>query len=171
MAIIDPRVLAGIDKIDAGFAIFDERLCLVFCNARYPEIRGYPPSLCQPGMALADLFRFNAIRGDYGPGDVDQQVNGRIEQIHKSLPIEVDQVLSDGRVLLARYRPLAGGGLTATYEDVTELRRAAEALRDDRMRYELVSEAVSEGIYDWNIALNRLEVSDRLNAIFDFEEG
>jgi PAS domain S-box-containing protein len=168
---IDSMVLAGIDKIDAGFAIFDERLCLVFCNARYPEIRGYPPALCQPGTALADLFRFNAVRGDYGPGDADDHAARRIEQIRTSLPIEADQVLSDGRVLLSRYKPMAGGGLAATYEDVTELRRAAAALRNDRMRYGLVAEAVSEGIYDWDIELNRLEVSDRLNRIFDFDEG
>ena len=167
---IDRMLLAGLDKIDVGFAVFDDRLRLLFCNARYRQIRGYPDELCQPGTSLADLFRFNARRGDYGPGDADGEVAERIAQIERALPIEVDQVLGDGRVLLARYRALDGGGLATSYQDVTELRRAAEAVRNDRERYELVAEAVSEGIYDWNIVANHLEVSDRLNRIFDFAQ-
>jgi hypothetical protein len=38
---VDPRLVEGIDKIDAGFALFDEHLRLLFCNVRYPQIRGY----------------------------------------------------------------------------------------------------------------------------------
>jgi len=45
---------------------------------------------------------------------------------------------------------------------VEQLRAAAE-------RYALVSEAVAEGIYDWNIELNTLFVSARLMEIFGFE--
>src|SRR5678816_2253286 len=107
---------------------------------------------------------------DYGAGDVDRQVSARVAQIERSLPMEIDQVLGDGRVLRARYRPLPGGGVATSYEDVTELRSAAQALRDDRERYGLVTEAVSEGIYDWNIASNSLAVSDRLKRIFGFEQ-
>ena len=36
-------------------------------------------------------------------------------------------------------------------------------------RYALVSQAVAEGIYDWNIELNSLFVSSRLMEIFSFE--
>jgi len=161
-------LLAAIDEIDAGFAVFDDQLRLLFCNTRYILIRGYPPELCRPGATLAELFRFNALRADYGAGDTGQQVAERIAQIARGLPIEVDQVLGDGRILEARYRPLTDGGLATTYRDVTELRRTAAALHEEGERHELVSEAVSEGIYDWNIASNTLEVSDRLNQIFNF---
>jgi len=37
---VDPRLVEGIDKIDAGFALFDEHLRLLFCNVRYRQIRG-----------------------------------------------------------------------------------------------------------------------------------
>jgi PAS domain S-box-containing protein len=168
LATIDLRLLAAIDEIDAGFAVFDSQLRLHFCNACYAPIRGYPPKLCQPGTTLAELFRFNALRGDYGPGDTSHQVAERIGQISAGFPIEVDQELGDGRILEARYRPLADGGLATTYRDVTELRRTAAALREEGERHELVSEAVSEGIYDWNIASNTLGVSDRLNQLFNF---
>ena len=52
-------------------------------------------------------------------------------------------------------------------DDIAELRRVEQSLREER--YELVTEAVAEGIYDWNIELNTLYVSPRLIEIFNFE--
>jgi PAS domain S-box-containing protein len=171
MVVIDTRLAAGLDEISAGFAVFDENLKLVFCNSRYPLIRGYPAALCKPGVELTELFRYNAVRGDYGDGDVEVHVTERVAQIQRGGDVTVDQVLGDGRILAARYRPLADGGLATTYEDVTEMRRAETALRHDQTRYELVTQAVSEGLYDWDIGSGQLQVSTRLNALFDFKQG
>ena len=51
----------------------------------------------------------------------------------------------------------------------TVARRLVQSLRENEERYTLVSEAVAEGIYDWNIKLNSLFVSPRLMEIFGFE--
>jgi PAS domain S-box-containing protein len=51
----------------------------------------------------------------------------------------------------------------------TEARSLERSLRENEERYALVSEAVAEGIYDWNIKLNTLFVSPRLMEIFGFE--
>ena len=102
MVVIDTRLAAGLDEISAGFAVFDENLKLVFCNARYPLIRGYPAALCKPGVELTELFRYNAARGDYGDGDVEVHVTERVAQIQRGRDVTVDQVLEDGRILAAR---------------------------------------------------------------------
>ena len=57
----------------------------------------------------------------------------------------------------------------ASQKDTTEARRLKRSLRESEERYALVSEAVAEGIYDWNIELNSLFVSPRLMEIFGFE--
>ena len=171
MVVIDARLAAGLDEISAGFAVFDENLKLVFCNARYPLIRGYPAALCKPGVELTELFRYNAARGDYGDGDAEVHATEQVAQIRRGGDVTVDQVLGDGRILAAQYRPLARGGLATTYEDVTEMRRAEIALRHDQARYELVTLAISEGLYDWDIVSGQLQVSTRLNALFDFKQG
>jgi PAS domain S-box-containing protein len=160
-----------LDQISIGLAVFDENLRLVFCNSRYPLIRGYPIELCTPGVTLAELFRYNAARGDYGSGEAEVQVAERISQIQRHADVTLDQALSDGRILAASYRPLAAGGLIATYEDVTDIRRTELTLRRDQARYEQVTKAVSEGLYDWNIESNDVQVSEQLNALFDFAEG
>jgi PAS domain S-box-containing protein len=58
---------------------------------------------------------------------------------------------------------------TAGKKDETEARRLEQSLRESEERYALVSEAVAEGIYDWNIEQNSLFVSPRLMEIFSFE--
>ncbi len=50
-----------------------------------------------------------------------------------------------------------------------ETQRLEQMLRENEERYLLVSEAVAEGIYDWNIEQNTLFVSSRLMGIFGFE--
>jgi PAS domain S-box-containing protein len=57
----------------------------------------------------------------------------------------------------------------ASRKDATEARRLQRSLRESEERYALISEAVAEGIYDWNIELNSLFVSPRLMEIFGFE--
>src|SRR3954453_12663444 len=99
--VVNESLAAAPDKISAGFAVSDENLRLVFCNSRYPLIRGYPIELCVPGVTLAELFRYNAVRGDYGNGGDGLQVAERIAQIPRAADVTIDQVLSDGRILAA----------------------------------------------------------------------
>jgi two-component system, sensor histidine kinase and response regulator len=165
----DSEIAAGLDQLNEGFAIFDADLRLKLCNRRFVVLRGLPESLCRPGVALSELFLFNARRGDYGPGEAQAQVVERIEQLNRWEPRDVEVPLADGRVLMARYRPLASTGMVVTYEDITEKRRAEAQLRSEQERYELVAAAVSEGIYDWHVARDELYVSDRLRKLFDFD--
>src|SRR5262249_46902769 len=54
---------------------------------------------------------------------------------------------------------------------LNELRQREASLRDSEARYALVTEAATEGIYEWNIEGNDLYVSPRLNELFGFETG
>src|SRR5438270_472940 len=59
--------------------------------------------------------------------------------------------------------------LTGAVSEVTERKATERALRDNQERYSLVSQAVAEGIYDWNVEENTLFVSPRLMEIFRFD--
>ena len=61
------------------------------------------------------------------------------------------------------------GSSAAAHEDAAEARRLEQSLRASEERYALVTEAVAEGIYDWNIVSNSLYVSPRLMKIFGLE--
>src|SRR6185436_11852153 len=63
------------ETMDEGVTVFDADLRLAAVNQRCREIMGLPESLCQLGTPFEALIRFNAERGDYGPGDIEQQVS------------------------------------------------------------------------------------------------
>ena len=50
-----------------------------------------------------------------------------------------------------------------------QTQRLEQMLRENDERYLLVSEAVAEGIYDWNVERNSLFVSSRLMEMFGFK--
>jgi class 3 adenylate cyclase/PAS domain-containing protein len=115
---------AGLDTLNFGFAIFDKNLKLVAANKAFAKLRGYPSALCRPGTDIIELYRFNAERGDYGPGDAEAQAMSRAERVRERQPHELEYELASGRILNIRYAPISEGGLVLSYSDITERKRA-----------------------------------------------
>lgn len=162
-------LLQGLDVLPSGIGVFASDHRLAYYNRAFRELRGLPPCLCQPGTPLSDVVRHIAQRGDYGPGGLDRQVEDWMAKIAAMELQEVEQDIPGGRRLRIAHTPLFGGGLMITYSDVTEVRASETQLRENEERYTLVSEAVAEGIYDWNMRDNTLFVSPRLMDIFGFD--
>jgi PAS domain S-box-containing protein len=166
----DPGVeRAALDLLSSGIGIFDKNFKLVYANRSFRELRFLPERLCVPGTRLEDIVRHIAARGDYGAGEVDALVKERMAETLRLKPWENEQEIEGRRRLAIRHTPVPGLGFMITYVDVTEERATERKLRENEERYSRVSEAVAEGIYDWNIADNTLYVSDRLMEIFGFE--
>ena len=165
MAHTEELVRLGLDQLSEGFGIFDADLRLVSCNRLYRELRDYPADLCQPGTPFEKMIRFNAERGDFGPGSVEQQVSERLAEIADTDQREVEREMVDGQILNIRYQHLVGGGLTITFRDKTEERHAQHALAQSEERYALVSEAAQEAIYEWNVETDEFYSSPQLEAL------
>ncbi len=119
---------AGLDALNFGFAIFDRDLKLVKSNKAFAALRGYPSALCKPGTDIIEFYRFNAERGDYGPGDAEAQAMSRIERVRERRPHELEYELASGQILNIRYAPIPHGGLVLSYSDITERKLAERAL-------------------------------------------
>ena len=167
----DGYAAEGLELLDVGVAIFDKETRLVFANPAFRALRRYPDEVCREGVTLEALLRFNAERGDFGPGDADAQVAERLAEIHEGEQREIEREMADGQVLRIRYRRTGSGGLLVTYDDRTAERRAQEKLVLSEERHTLVSRATADGIYDWNVTDDLLYVSDRLNQLLDFDLG
>ena len=76
--------------------------------------------------------------------------------------------LKKGQRPHARGKATKAGDSTATAKHTDD---RGSGLGDKDLLLALVTDAVSEGIYDWNIESSDLEVSDRLHAILGMEEG
>lgn len=121
-------LLAAFEELPTGVSVFDAELNLTFTNRLFRELLGFPDALCLPGEPLEELFRFNAERGEYGPGDVADQVAARLAVAREFKAHAFERRRPDGRYLEVQGRPLPGGGFITTYTDITARKMAEDAL-------------------------------------------
>ncbi len=127
----------AVDQLDMGFTVFDRDLVMVAANKRFQELLHFPDNLCRPGATMEDALRFNARAGEYGPGDVEEQVRQRLELSRKFLPHRFERVRPDGSIIEVSGQPLPSGGMVTTYIDVTIPRQREQALRELSAQLEL----------------------------------
>jgi diguanylate cyclase (GGDEF)-like protein len=116
---------AVVDNFPGGISLFDEDFNMVLCNMRQRQMLDYPEELMANGYpSLEELFRFNARRGEYGPGEVEAIVARKMQLARKREPHVFERTRPNGSILEVRGMPIAGGGFVTTYLDVTEQRLA-----------------------------------------------
>jgi diguanylate cyclase (GGDEF)-like protein/PAS domain S-box-containing protein len=119
-----------IDNLPSGVSLMDKDLRLVAWNRQIKRLLGFPDELFEPDAPdLERLLRYNALRGEYGPGDPEEQVKAALERARMRLAHVFERTRPDGTVLEIRGLPLADGGFVSTYTDMTQRKRAEDELR------------------------------------------
>ena len=113
---------AGLDLRDQGITVFDPNLRLVAWNEPFLRLLDFPAGLAEGGPPFERFIRFNAERGEYGPGDIDIQIAERVAAAASFAPHITERQRPNGRVLLLRGEPLLDRGFVTLYSDVTEQR-------------------------------------------------
>jgi signal transduction histidine kinase len=130
---IGRRLQATFAAVTDGIAIFDAHLNLVEWNGLFPERSGVNASFIRTGMPMEDVLRMQAESGYFGAAaDVEAEVDRRAALLRAGNFGASQSFNAGDRVIELRCRPLAEGGFVALYSDVTEGRRARQALRDAR---------------------------------------
>ena len=113
-------------QLPGGIGFYDDKLRVVVCNDRAKKILDLPERFFANGPPLLeDLLRFNALRGEYGPGDVEEQVATKLALAADRTTYHFERERPNGIVLDVRGAPIEGGGFITTYMDVTERTRSA----------------------------------------------
>ncbi len=123
---------ATLDNMAQGLSVFDKDLNLVVMNRKFIEIMGFPETFLAPGTPFEAFMRYNAEHGEYGPGDIEEQVRTRVERTRRFESHRLIRQRPNGKVIEVRGEPLPNGGFVSTYEDVTERVAAEQALRLER---------------------------------------
>jgi diguanylate cyclase (GGDEF)-like protein len=120
---------AVVDNFPGGISVFDRSLRMVFCNEQQKRLLDYPAELFAGGYpTLEEIYRFNATRGEYGPGDTERHVALRMSLAREQRLHTFERTRPNGTILEIRGVPLNGGGFVTTYLDVTEQRRAQQLI-------------------------------------------
>lgn len=118
----------ALDFARQGITVFDRDLRLICWNREFRDLFDMPHDRLRIGMGLEELLRFNAERGLYGQGSVDNFVTLRMELlVNESEPFRLRLYPSEN-VIEIRSARLPDGGLVTTYTDVTQTVQAEETL-------------------------------------------
>ena len=151
----------GLEQIDQGISIFDKSLKLVAANKRFTQLLDFPEAFGKNGTLLETIFRYNAERGEYGTGDVETQVQERLQLALKQQAHCFQRIRPDGTVLEVRGNPIENYGFVTTYTDITERVRSAEALRVSRQRFQDMACAASDWFWELDIDGRFTFISER----------
>ncbi|OHC63190.1 MAG: hypothetical protein A2040_07230 [Rhodocyclales bacterium GWA2_65_19] len=126
------RLREAVQNIGQGISMFDAELKLVVWNQRFLELLEFPESLGAVNTPFDAFIRYNAERGEYGPGEVEEQVHERVLRARRFEPHLFERERPDGRIIEVSGKPLPRGGFITTYLDITERKRNEQALREAR---------------------------------------
>ena len=157
---------AGLDTLDFGFAIFDRDLALVTSNKAFRTLRGYPAALCKPGTLLVEFYRFNAKRGDYGPGDVEVHAASRMERVRLRQPHALEYQLPSGQILNVQYTPITQGGMVLAYADITARKRAEQEVAQKEAQLRVALDNMPGALVYTDESLNIVVCNDRFADMY-----
>lgn len=121
---------AVLDQFPEGVSVMDRNLQVVFTNTAARRVLDLPDALFANGPPnLADVIRFNSLRGEYGPGDVDALVEARLALARQFVAHSFQRTRPDGTIIEVRGVPTRDGGFITTYTDLTHRERAEALIR------------------------------------------
>lgn len=144
---------ATLENIDPGVSVIDRDLNIVAWNSRYLEMFDYPPAMVHVGSPVANLIRYNAERGECGPGEVDAHVEKRLGHMRRGQPHSFERVRPDGRVLKTVGGPMPSGGYVMCFTDVTAEAQALAEVEQARADLETRVEERTSDLRAANLAL------------------
>ncbi|MCZ6860661.1 MAG: PAS-domain containing protein, partial [Alphaproteobacteria bacterium] len=134
------RLSDAIESISEGFILYDVDERFVLCNKKYREFYPKISDVLVPGAKVEDIVRATIVRGQFADNiDGDAWIRMRLAQ-YRSAQGAHEQHLSDGRWLLATESRTTEGGFVGIRTDITERKRAEEALKKNEQQLTLITE-------------------------------
>lgn len=114
----------AVTNMSHGVCLYDAQDRLQLVNEQFCQIYHQPMSTLRVGMRFRDILANSIAVGNYPGQTTDAVWRKRKAFIDQRQPGTFLQELGNGRLIAISHQPLQDGGWVATYEDITERRRA-----------------------------------------------
>jgi signal transduction histidine kinase/CheY-like chemotaxis protein len=137
---------ATMDAMHMGIVLLDENLEVLFVNRSNYQIWSWQPEDFGPGEHFRKLIDLNRYKGLYDVDDSkwEDYVTGRLAEIAAGDIEPREFVRKDGRALIYSCTALSGGKRLVCYFDISEQKKAEQALIEAERKAILADRAKSE---------------------------
>jgi diguanylate cyclase (GGDEF)-like protein len=139
------RFSAAVENMSHGLGMFDADERMIICNGNYISIFRLDAEIVRPGIRFFDILQ-HSVDISVASHSAEELYAIRKPYIDRAKPSTYEETLSDGRIINISHRPLASGGWVSIYEDITEQRRAEQALKEQHRRFDAALANMSQGL-------------------------
>jgi PAS domain S-box-containing protein len=125
----ETQLRIALENMPGGLTLNDGSLVYTVVNQQARDLCELPDDLMTPGGSVEEVVRYSAARGDYGPGQVDELANRRLNAVRRGGQLTIESQMPGGRYINIQRRLLADGGNVSIFVDITERREAEKELR------------------------------------------
>jgi len=139
------RIREAVDAMPDGLGFYDSKDRVVLWNARYAEVNPELEPHLVVGLTFREALRIGIDEGRYqeAAGREEEWLNERM-QARRQLSSNSEQQVAGGRWLRIQDRRTSEGGTVTVCNDITDLKRDAEALSEARDAAEAANVAKSQ---------------------------
>ncbi len=141
---------ATLESMHHGVSLYDENLILILSNNRCLDLLDLPREMGVAGTPFEDFMRYNAERGEYGPGDVEEQVQARVELAKQFKSHKFERTRPDGTIVEIEGHYVPDVGFISTYMDITERVKAEEEVRESEKRLREIVDSLPFAFSLWD---------------------
>ena len=123
------RFEEAVTNMSQGVCLYDSHDRLRLANDQFCNIYRQPMANLRMGMTFREVLTESIAVGNYPGRSVEEVWQDRKAFIDQRQSGTFLQQLGDGRLIAILHQPLADGGWLATYEDITERRRAENQVK------------------------------------------
>ncbi len=155
----------AINHMSGGLYLLDRDRRFKVLSTNLQKKFDLPIEICHLGAHIKQVLDFRAKRGDYGPGDPDEIVRLRMEELEESNTTRGQNTPSSGRTYEYFQNHTNDDEIIVIYHEITERLKAEKAIQSALMDAQQANKAKTDFLANMSH-----ELRTPLNAIIGFSE-
>jgi PAS domain S-box-containing protein len=168
----EAQLRVALDNMPGGMMLGDRDLNYVVFNAQYSELCEFPDGLLEVGGSIRDELRYQADRGDFGPGDKDALIEEVLAVYLRGEAASWERTIaSSGRTLEIYVAPTPEGGYASILTDITARKKAEQKLAEKEALLRLALDNMTDGIFVLDRDMRVLMWNERYLELLETAKG